>query len=49
MSRVKQITGHLVSHLIEKIVHASMICILTSFDMKSGVELLRDLFNRSAE
>lgn len=49
MSKVKLITDHLVSHLLEKIEQASTICILTSFVMKSGVELLSAPLKRAAE
>ncbi|MFV2050454.1 DEAD/DEAH box helicase family protein [Metabacillus litoralis] len=49
MSKVELITDQLISHLLEKIEHASTICILTSFVMKSGVELLREPLKRAAE
>ncbi|MGQ4668585.1 DEAD/DEAH box helicase family protein [Metabacillus halosaccharovorans] len=49
MTRVKLIADHLVPHLLEKIEEASTICILTSFVMKSGVELLREPLKRAAE
>lgn len=49
MSNVGLITDHLLSHLLEKIEQASTICILTSFVMKSGVELLLDPLKRAAE
>jgi len=39
----------LISHLLEKIEEASTICILTSFVMKSGIELLREPLKRAAE
>ncbi|MFD2212377.1 DEAD/DEAH box helicase family protein [Metabacillus endolithicus] len=49
MSKVELITDQLISHLLEKIEQASTICILTSFVMKSGVELLREPLKRAAE
>ncbi|WP_226669718.1 DEAD/DEAH box helicase family protein [Metabacillus litoralis] len=49
MSKVQLITDHLISHLLEKIEQASTICILTSFVMKSGVELLRNPLKTAAE
>lgn len=49
MSKVELITDQLISHLLEKMEQSSTICILTSFVMKSGVELLREPLKRAAE
>ncbi|WP_226674926.1 DEAD/DEAH box helicase family protein [Mesobacillus jeotgali] len=42
MSKIELITNDLGGHLLSQIEKASIICILTSFVMKSGVALLKD-------
>ena len=49
MSKVELITSQLVTHLVEKMEQASTICILTSFVMKSGVELLQEPLKLAAD
>lgn len=49
MSKIDFITSQLASHLCEKMEQASTICILTSFVMKSGVQLLSEPLKRAAE
>ncbi|OIJ17604.1 DNA helicase [Anaerobacillus alkalilacustris] len=49
MTKAELITESLVKHLIRGMEQASSICILTSFVMKSGCELLREPLRKAAE
>lgn len=49
MRDVELVTERLIDHLIDGIEKSSTICILVSFLMKSGVELLKESLQRAAE
>ena len=49
MSKIELITKRLIDHLIREIDRAKSIYILTSFAMKSGVDLLREPLKAAAE
>ncbi len=49
MTKAQLITEQLVEHLVKGIEQASSICILTSFVMKSGCEVLREPLRKAAE
>lgn len=49
MTKIQLITSRLIDHLITEIDRASSIYILTSFAMKSGVEIIGDALKRAAE
>lgn len=49
MTKIQLITSRLIDHLITEIDRASSIYILTSFAMKSGVEVISNALKRAAE